>query len=119
MTGKHRSSSSPEKKIRHSLECRINDNSVTECLLAGYLKINLGIFFGLDGYLLSALTELLMPYFDRVTSRRNIGQLEITGSVSDAGIGRFRRNQPSVHPAVHVALYFHRFRLVDLHFQSF
>ncbi len=60
-----------------------------------------------------------MPDLYGVVPRRHIGQLEASGVVRHRKIGALRRNQPALHPAVHVAFYLDDLGLVDLLFHRF
>src|SRR5919109_534423 len=59
-----------------------------------------------------------MPDFYVVGSRRHIGQFKSPGVVRYRKIWILRRNQPSVHPAVDVALHLNDFGFVHLNFQG-
>src|SRR5687768_12584256 len=112
------SANSPKKKQPDNPAAFFEPKS-NKRLFPGHFDIYFRIFLCLNRNLLRALAELFVPYFDGVGTGWDVGQLEVSRFIGDGNIRRRRRDQPAVHPAVHVALNFDDFRLVDLYIEGF
>src|SRR5262245_57289126 len=71
-----------DKKARHHLECRAQAPTCLErLLLSCHFEIDLRVLFVLHGDLLARFAEFLLPDFNRIGSRRHIGQLKGSGII--------------------------------------
>src|SRR5262249_10900840 len=109
-----------DKKARHPLgvPCSV-PTCLERLLLSCHFEIDLCVLFSLHGDLLARFAEFLLPDFNRIGSRRHIGQLKGSGIIRHGKIRIGGCNQPTLHPSVNIASHFDGLGLIDFNVHSF